>query len=58
MKNLFAALLAGFLFMMLTTSHAQTAAEAGPLRVGSQDWFTDTSTGFFSDRCIGPISRW
>ncbi len=47
MKYLFAALLSGFLFMMLTTSFAQTTADAGPLRVGIAGLVHGHVDGFF-----------
>jgi glucose-fructose oxidoreductase len=47
MKYLFAVLLTGFLFMMLTTSRAQTAADAGPLRVGIAGLVHGHVDGFF-----------
>src|ERR1700693_6156198 len=47
MKYLFAALLSGFLFMMLTPSFAQTTADAGPLRVGIAGLVHGHVDGFF-----------
>src|SRR5580704_6345704 len=47
MKYLFAVFLTGFLFMMLAISRAQTAADAGPLRVGIAGLVHGHVDGFF-----------